>query len=88
MLSTGELARDIGTILVGKEAVDCGLIDEVGGLKEALDALRAMIDAKEAQNPDNSKETKRQYKKTRPKRKQATRTGKGSEMNAAVEYYS
>jgi len=36
MFATGDLARDIGTVLVGKDAVDCGLIDEVGGLKEAL----------------------------------------------------
>lgn len=36
MFATGDLARDIGTVLVGKDAVDCGLIDAVGGLKEAL----------------------------------------------------
>jgi len=35
MLKTGELANDVGTILFGEEAVKYGLIDEMGGLKEA-----------------------------------------------------
>lgn len=42
MFKTGDLARDIGTVLVGKDAVDCGLIDEVGGIKEALAHLHRM----------------------------------------------
>jgi ATP-dependent protease ClpP protease subunit len=47
MLKTGELANDIGTILVGKEAVDYGLIDEIGGIKEALKKLHQLIEKKE-----------------------------------------
>jgi ATP-dependent protease ClpP protease subunit len=47
MLKTGELANDIGTILVGKEAVDYGLIDEIGGIKEALNMLHNIIEGKE-----------------------------------------
>lgn len=39
MYKTGDLARDIGTVLLGEDAVDCGLIDEVGGLKESLNML-------------------------------------------------
>ena len=42
MFRTGELARDIGTVLVGKEAVDAGLIEEVGGLSQAVKALKAL----------------------------------------------
>ena len=43
MLSrTDALANDIGTILNGWEAVECGLIDEIGGIAEALSALRKM----------------------------------------------
>ena len=38
MYSTDELANDVGTILIGKEAVDYGLIDEVGGFSQALKA--------------------------------------------------
>ncbi len=43
MFRTGELARDIGTVLVGKDAVNAGLIDEVGGIDQALDHLNGMI---------------------------------------------
>ena len=40
---TGELAGDIGTSLSGTEAVEMGLIDELGGLSQALDFLHAAI---------------------------------------------
>lgn len=45
MMATGEIATDVGTILYGKEAVDSGLIDHLGGLSDALLALRQMIDS-------------------------------------------
>lgn len=44
MNNTDSMANDIGTILGGKEAVSCGLIDSVGGLSDALSALRELID--------------------------------------------
>lgn len=43
MNATGNMANDVGTILYGKEAVEIGLIDEVGGLKDALNKLKEMI---------------------------------------------
>ena len=43
MMATGEMATDVGTILYGKEAVASGLIDQLGGISDALAALRAMI---------------------------------------------
>lgn len=46
MYSTDELANDVGTILIGKEAVEYGLIDEVGGFSSALKKLNSFIDAK------------------------------------------
>jgi ATP-dependent protease ClpP protease subunit len=42
MFRTGELARDIGTILAGREAVNVGLIDEVGGIGAALAKLQEL----------------------------------------------
>lgn len=36
MFRTGELVRDVGTVLVGREAVVAGLVDGVGGLAEAI----------------------------------------------------
>lgn len=44
MLQTDELLNDMGTILIGKEAVECGLINEVGGVKEALSKLNELMD--------------------------------------------
>lgn len=41
--ATDTLANDIGTLLEGEAAVDCGLIDELGGMKEAIAALRSMM---------------------------------------------
>ncbi|MGI6601499.1 MAG: ClpP family protease [Dethiobacteria bacterium] len=43
MFSTGQLARDIGTVLVGKDAVEVGLIDEVAGLGRAVVVLNDLI---------------------------------------------
>ena len=43
-MNTGELANDTGTILLGEEAVSAGLIDEVGGIADALSRLYGMID--------------------------------------------
>ena len=43
MLQTNDLLNDVGTLLIGKQAVDCGLIDEVGGISEALNKLNEMI---------------------------------------------
>lgn len=44
MMATGEMATDVGTILYGKEAVSSGLIDKLGRLSDALQALHKMID--------------------------------------------
>ncbi len=43
MLYTGILTKDLGSILVGEEAVKEGIIDEVGGIKEALEKVHEMI---------------------------------------------
>ena len=43
MMTPDEIANDIGSILDGKEAVRIGLIDEVGGLRDALVCLKDMI---------------------------------------------
>lgn len=45
MLDTGILTKDLGTILVGPDAVQEGLIDETGGISDALQKLYALIEA-------------------------------------------
>ena len=53
MMATGEMATDVGTILYGKEAVASGLIDQLGGLSDALEALHNMIhQQRHAHNPE------------------------------------
>ena len=44
MMKTDELATDVGTILYGSDAVATGLIDELGGLNDALNCLHNMIE--------------------------------------------
>lgn len=42
MFRTGELVRDVGTVLVGREAVDAGLVNSVGGLSEAINKINEL----------------------------------------------
>ena len=44
MLNPTQLVKDVGTLLEGKEAVKEGLIDEVGGIRQALQKLHKMIE--------------------------------------------
>lgn len=44
MMNTEILTKDLGTILVGKDAVEEGLINEVGGIKEAFKKLHQLIE--------------------------------------------
>ena len=43
MMRPDMMATDVGSIIEGREAVEYGLIDEIGGLDKALDALRGMV---------------------------------------------
>ena len=54
MMTTGELVMDVGTVLNGEDAVKEGLIDELGGLSDAVSCLYRMIDEKEAAVCDSS----------------------------------
>lgn len=45
MSDTRKLANDVGTILSGEEAVQCGLIDQIGTLSDALEYLKITADA-------------------------------------------
>ncbi|MCY8509820.1 MULTISPECIES: translocation-enhancing protein TepA [Bacillus] len=44
MFSKGNLTRDIGTNVVGKDAVEYGLIDHVGGVGQAINKLNELIE--------------------------------------------
>lgn len=47
MMKTGELVMDVGTVLDGEAAVECNLIDELGGLSDAFDYLNRVISKEE-----------------------------------------
>ena len=44
MLSSGDMANDVGSVLYGEEAVTMGIIDRVGSLSDALDSLYRQMD--------------------------------------------
>ncbi len=44
LLKTDQIATDVGSLIEGKEAVSCGLIDSLGSLSDALQELHRMID--------------------------------------------
>ncbi|RXT15517.1 translocation-enhancing protein TepA [Ammoniphilus sp. CFH 90114] len=51
MLKVGELTRDVGTNVVGTTAVEVGLINEVGGIAQAMKKLNELIQQQKSQNP-------------------------------------
>ena len=50
MFNTTQLTKDVGTVLVGSEAVEKGLIDEVGGIRQAFSYLYRLINDKKHSN--------------------------------------
>ncbi len=50
LTETGEMPTDVGSVIDGNRAVEIGLIDEIGGIKDALQWLRSQIDAETNKN--------------------------------------
>ncbi|AKN29481.1 Clp protease [Clostridium carboxidivorans P7] len=46
MVQTDELLNDMGTILIGEQAVEAGLIDQVGGISDAIKKLNVLMEEK------------------------------------------
>ena len=44
MLNTGEMAADVGSVVYGEEAVELGLMDQIGSLNDALECLYGQIE--------------------------------------------
>ncbi len=59
MMKTGEMANDVGCIIMGEEAVKSGLIDEIGGIREALGCLYEMIDKNKKEKEDTKENDKK-----------------------------
>lgn len=77
MLDTTQLAKDVGSILIGEEAVEKGIIDEVGGIKEALDKLYKMIEQRGGTKKEESEESK-SHENNEPKENNETKGNKES----------
>ena len=54
MMQTGELAADVGSVIYGEEAVELGLIDQIGGLSDALEYLHKMIGQQNRRSPQRN----------------------------------
>ncbi len=69
MLAVGKLAMDVGTVLGGEEAVKEKIIDEVGGLKEAMSKLHELINERDkADRKHAAEEAAPKAKKTSAKK--------------------
>ena len=42
-MATDEIATDVGTVVYGRQAVACGLMDRLGSLADALECLHRQI---------------------------------------------
>lgn len=58
MMETEVLTKDVGTILVGDEAVEEGIIDETGGIREAMAKLHELIERKKHADTKKAKNLK------------------------------
>lgn len=61
MMETGVLTKDVGTILVGEDAVNTGIISEVGGVDKAMRKLHELIE-ENSRNCRCKKDDKRSQK--------------------------
>ncbi len=57
MTNTQELATDVGSVISGQQAVEMGLIDHLGSLSDAIEALYALIESEQGRYPDPVEET-------------------------------
>ncbi|MCI7767442.1 MAG: ATP-dependent Clp protease proteolytic subunit [Oscillospiraceae bacterium] len=58
MMNTGELVLDMGTVIDGETAVKEGLIDRLGSLSDAIEALYELIEKGKPRYPDDEKNNK------------------------------
>src|SRR5690554_4475616 len=79
MFRTGDLVRDVGTVLVGKDAVNEGIIDAVGGVNTALAKLKELVSEQEkARSPARSSVGKRRPKKNKDAKSSLSKEQEGA----------
>lgn len=93
MMNTGELVMDMGTVLTGKQAVEVGLIDKVGGLSDAINYLYELIEEDKARREEEEAELAEleniteiadpvQYQRSRQKKEPAGKAKKDTGKSA------
>lgn len=82
MMNTGELVMDVGTVLDGENAVSEGLIDQLGGLSDAIEALYEMIEANPAKHGELKSEKQKAKKKSVKKQSTKHSAKQGSKQPA------
>lgn len=82
MMNTGELVMDVGTVLDGENAVSEGLIDQLGGLSDAIEALYEMIEANPAKHGELKSEKQKAKKKSAKKQSTKHSAKQGSKQPA------
>ena len=75
MLKTGELAADVGTIISGQQAVADGLVDQLGGLSDALDWLHIQIDKNRRKKAEEDARIFQTRRRLKPKRERTVLPG-------------
>ncbi len=68
MFDTEQLSMDVGTVLIGDECVKCGLIDELGGVNDAINKLYDLIKVNKSDNKADSKVEKNKDSKDEKKK--------------------
>lgn len=79
MMTTGELVMDVGTVLDGERATQEGLIDELGGLKEAMNYLYREIESRRKDAPEGGEKSQKESttrKKGKKEESAPAKTGK------------
>ncbi len=79
MMRPDQIATDCGTIIEGREAVEVGIIDEVGGLSRALDVLRQLCASDPDKAPEKKKKNCSHSKNMQKKSEKREETGKKEE---------
>lgn len=84
MMTTGELAMDVGTVLSGKDAVKEGLIDELGGLADAIQYLYHLIE--ESSQTTDTAEMSTNPSEEEPQKTKEEKSGKKAHSDAVSDH--
>ena len=80
MMTTGELMMDVGTVLDGEQAVEEGLIDQLGGLSDVIACLYQLIEEQQEEKKQQESDDKPAEKSIKGKTSTAKKPSAGAEQ--------